>query len=565
MGDNTPDGNEDLLLSHFSAVNIEDTVPPAPQIFKLWQVFLERVNPLTKAVHVPTLQPLILEAATNHESIPDNQQALLFAIYCSATVALSRDESLSILGMSKDAAVDRFTEGVKSALVKADFMKNYDMVTIQALMLYLVCLPMLPHISQVPDLTMIQLALYSRGRRDVVWFLSGVLMRMARKLGIHRDGETLQLPPFETEMRRRLWWQLVVLDFKSATESGIRETLLPSDWDTKMPSNVNDADMSPQSPAIHSRDGPTEMVWCLIICTLAQFLNDNHLPNFDDDIIRGQDTEAGSPEYESYLKSVERYSGILDALDARLLAAERQYCNPAAGLIHAYAASVRQRFVDKMRVQLTPMRECAEWGTEVNSTRDNLFRISLCHHEADVESCRRFKPFFQWNFRADGLLYVVGEMYMRPQTGTFAERFWRLAEGVYEHHEDLWDMRRRDNVRLSGFVVQAWRVREQTLLEMGVPCETPAFVQKLLASLPQQNADALGQHQTAGEQADLSLLDPSAAGQLVNPSSGGFMNPTLAADADESIDELKWEGHAPTFPFHTFGNFGGPHDSWGGW
>lgn len=417
-----------------------------------------------------------------------------------------------------------------------------------------------------PDLIVIKLSLYSRGRRDEVWFSSGVLMRMARKLGIHRDGEALQLSPFDTEMRRRLWWQLVVLDFKSATATGIRETLLPSDWDTKMPSNVNDADMSPQSPTIVSRDGPTEMVWCLIIYTLAQFHKDNHLPTFDDDIIRGQDTEAGSLEYESYLKSVERYSGILDALDARMQAAEAQYCSPSAGPIHAYAASMRPRFLDKMRAQLTPMRECAEWGSEVTSTRDNLFRISLCHHETDVRSFRTFKWFFQSHFRVDSFLYMVGEMYMRPQTGSFAERFWAVAEGWYELHEDLWDMGRRENVRLGGFVAQTWRVRERTLLEMGVPFEVPAFVRKLVASLPQQNVEAgqLG----AGQQADAPLLDSSADGQFVDPRGAGLMNPNLAPGASETVSGVpnaKLEANAPAFPFNTFGNFGGSHDSWGGW
>lgn len=144
-GGATPSGNEDLLLSRFSAVDIGDTLPSAPQIFRLWQIFLDRVNPLTKVIHAPTVQPFVLEAATNHEAIPDNHRALLFAIYLSATVALSRDESRSMLNMDKNTALDKFTKGIKSALVKADFMKNYDMVTVQALVLYLVCFPAPPN------------------------------------------------------------------------------------------------------------------------------------------------------------------------------------------------------------------------------------------------------------------------------------------------------------------------------------------------------------------------------------------------------------------------------------
>lgn len=416
---------------------------------------------------------------------------------------------------------------------------------------------------------MSQTTIYGRSARDEIWFLSGVVMRMARKLGMHRDGETLQLSAFDTEMRRRLWWQLVIFDAKSATASGIRETLLPSDWDTKMPANINDTDMSPQTTTIRAHDGPTEMVWCLMLCTLAQFMNENRLPNFDDDILRGQGPEPGSPGYEAYLKSVERYSGILDALDARLLAAERKYCNPAAGPIHVHATCLRPRFIARMRALLMPMRECPEWGIEVNNARDNLFRISLCHHEANLSWGGGFEWSFRSHFRVDSFLYMVGEMYMRPQTGSFADRFWRVAEGVYRHHEDLWDMSSRENVRLGRFVVQTWRVRERALLAMGIPYDVPVFVQRLMVSLPQQSLGEAGHHQSADQQVGPSLLDPSSSTeQLLDQSSGGFLDTTLAPTADDSINDFsmdKWEGDIPAFPFNVFGSFGGPHDSGTGW
>ena len=31
-------------------------------------------------------------------------------------------------------------------------------------------------------------------------------------MGLHRDGSKLGLKPYDTEMRRRCWWQIVVLD-----------------------------------------------------------------------------------------------------------------------------------------------------------------------------------------------------------------------------------------------------------------------------------------------------------------------------------------------------------------
>lgn len=134
----TPDDNVDLLLNDFSAIDLDDVVPAPVQIFRLWQVFLERVNPLTKLVHVPTLQPTVIEAAASHRNVAHNTQALLFAIYLLAAVSMTATESLQMLDMTRDEAIKKFTAGVKSSLTKLNFLKHYDLITLQALVLYLV-------------------------------------------------------------------------------------------------------------------------------------------------------------------------------------------------------------------------------------------------------------------------------------------------------------------------------------------------------------------------------------------------------------------------------------------
>jgi len=52
------------------------------------------------------------------------------------------------------------------------------------------------------------------------WELSGVAMRIAQRIGLHRDPETLGIDPFNCEMRRRLWNQIWVLDVRSAEFAG---------------------------------------------------------------------------------------------------------------------------------------------------------------------------------------------------------------------------------------------------------------------------------------------------------------------------------------------------------
>lgn len=134
----SPDNNMSLLLPSSSTINLKELHPPPAHIFFLWQKFIDRVNPVTKVIHVPTLQPRVAEAATNLDAVPLNVEALLFSIYTMAAVALTEDESLAFLGYPRREAVDRFSKGVRIALMRIDILKNYDLVILQAMVLYMV-------------------------------------------------------------------------------------------------------------------------------------------------------------------------------------------------------------------------------------------------------------------------------------------------------------------------------------------------------------------------------------------------------------------------------------------
>lgn len=132
----------DLLSGGFDppGLSLEDLQPSPAHIFRLWQVYTERVNPLTKIIHVPSVQPYLVEAAANPAKLPNNIQALLFSIYTLATVSMTADECQSLFGCSRDDALRRFSSGTHLALNQAEFLRNHDLETLQALLIYLVAL-----------------------------------------------------------------------------------------------------------------------------------------------------------------------------------------------------------------------------------------------------------------------------------------------------------------------------------------------------------------------------------------------------------------------------------------
>lgn len=124
-------------------------------------------------------------------------------------------------------------------------MTTPDMPTLQALTLYLIC------------------ARQSADKR-YVWTMVGLLYRLATRIGLHRDPASLGLPPFMVEMRRRLWWQICILDVRAAEDNDTDPLICEHSFDTKYPTNVNDGDLDVSMvETLQSSKQRTEMLFCL--------------------------------------------------------------------------------------------------------------------------------------------------------------------------------------------------------------------------------------------------------------------------------------------------------------
>jgi hypothetical protein len=134
-------GNDDHLLfgSPKTVVNLYTLHPEPAQIFFLWHIYLENVNPLLKVTHVPSLQGCIIEASTNILNIqPPALEALMFSIYCMAILSLSEDECWSKFGRSRDELLARYQFGSRQALWSCGFLRCNDRNCLTAVFLYLV-------------------------------------------------------------------------------------------------------------------------------------------------------------------------------------------------------------------------------------------------------------------------------------------------------------------------------------------------------------------------------------------------------------------------------------------
>lgn len=323
--------------------------------------------------------------------------------------------------------------------------------------------------------------------------MGGTVVRIAQKMGYHRDGEHFNLKPFETEMRRRIWWHVVTQDSKHAMGSGLNQSWVPSNWDTKLPLNLNDADLFPHSlQPLVPRDGPTEMAFILLLYHYqafnlathrqfeAAFMSLRHGDNFD------PQEPSGDP--------IETYRALVDKIDVKLADFEAKYVDPAAGGVHEAALMVRPLFVDKMKYMMVRKHIQPANGTEISDPIDSIFQSFIESHARNrVVHQRLSKTGFLWyirsGFQLDVLLIFTAKLYKNP-TGSLAEQGWMALESIHDVLPDLFDLSQKPIDRQAQFTLKAWAVREQALAQTGKQIEVPEFIRSLRQAVSSRAASS---------------------------------------------------------------------------
>jgi hypothetical protein len=92
----------------------------------------------------------------------------------------------------------------------------------------------------------------------------GIASRIAERMGLHHDGSVFGLSIVRSEERRRIWWQLQFMELAIARLVGTLSLTIMANWDTKIPSNLEDSDFSPNIEVMpRERKGITSISPCL--------------------------------------------------------------------------------------------------------------------------------------------------------------------------------------------------------------------------------------------------------------------------------------------------------------
>lgn len=258
-------------------------------------------------------------------------------------------------GLTKAELSLKYRLGLEHALAKADFLNTPDLVLVQAFIHFL----------------------FLVRRHDsprFVWMMTGLAIRMAQSIGLHRDGSHFEnLSPFQVEMRRRAWWALCMLDIRASEDQGTEFTIVRADFDTKLPLNIDDVDIDPDTTETpSSRQALTDMSIPLVNCEIGNIIMQMMAP-------AGKD--GGT--------NIEEQSRMLDNLYEKLDQVYLRYATESGNIIYwvvvtatrlvmskltlfiylpTLFSSPSERFSDQVRKKLLIAAiEVAEWNHALNA------------------------------------------------------------------------------------------------------------------------------------------------------------------------------------------------------
>jgi hypothetical protein len=106
-----------------------------------------------------------------------------------------------------------------------------------------------------------------------IWVLAGVAIRLAMRMGYHRDSEGYaQLSVFHGEMRRRIWAIILHLDTLTSCQLGLPSMIQELQCDTQLPRNILDEDFGLNSVQLPLSRPETELTPVLYTITKSRLL-----------------------------------------------------------------------------------------------------------------------------------------------------------------------------------------------------------------------------------------------------------------------------------------------------
>ena len=459
-----------LLGSREAMVDLATFHPEPVLLFRLWQIYLDNVNPLLKVTHAPSFQARVIEAASDVSNIDPNMEALMFSIYCISIFTLSADQCQTMLGSSKEDLAAKYQFGCQQALLSARFLRTNDRDCLTALFLFLVSLYGIN--SLIRTAHVVQIAIHPTTDPRSLSSLFGIAVRTAQRMGIHSESALARYSVFEAEMRRRLWWSLVLIDTRFGELTDSKDSILAPTWDCKVPLNVNESDLHidmEQSPRVQGK--ASDALFSVLLSELGDFLR--HAPFHLD---------FTNPAFKAIAKEIPK-GNDLNAWESIIESEYLAYCD-LGNPLHFMATWTTYAKIAKSHLMEGYARSMESPRPLTDAQRNVAIQYAFRILEADTKVMSShltigFRWFLYFHFPFPAYIHIVQDLIQRP-TSSHAEQAWKIMNDNYDAR---FTTTQHANTALfqtfSKVVLQAWAAFESVSNQSEQPISPPTIVSSI--------------------------------------------------------------------------------------
>lgn len=127
-----------ILSSKSYENSITSYLPSKPAAIHLWRVFVDRVDPCCKILHIPTDEVTIYTVIDEPDVASAEAVAKCYAVYFFAVVVMGPAEVTTLLEIDKYTFLTVLKKGVEQALAHSELLEAPTVGLLQAFAIYLV-------------------------------------------------------------------------------------------------------------------------------------------------------------------------------------------------------------------------------------------------------------------------------------------------------------------------------------------------------------------------------------------------------------------------------------------
>ncbi|BAE55468.1 unnamed protein product [Aspergillus oryzae RIB40] len=290
-------------------------------------------------------------------------------------------------------------------------------------------------------------------------------------MGIENETTNARCTALEGEMRRRLWWSLILFDNRISEISGHKTTMLTPTWDCRVPLNANDFDIRPEMKILpQSHDEPTEALFTVVRSKMGDFMRQSafHL-DFTNPSLKViiKDTPHGADPEGDRMTAFERM------IENRYL----RLCNPENPLHFMTIWTTRGQLAKNRLLEHYSKYASVQ---QTDEQRDIAISHALIIIECDTKLMTSpltigYRWLTDFHFPFPAYIYILKDLRKRP-TVEHADRIWRTMS-------DNCEARFKDMQKVNPFfeffakiVLEAWEAREAVFRPINKPLQPPLIV-----------------------------------------------------------------------------------------